>query len=257
MGLSLSGITKGALGFSGLSIAGSTALGLGDSAINYFGQEEENRANKHESQRNRDFQERMSNTQHQRQVEDLRLAGLNPILSATSGAGTPTGSMAAPQKSSAIAARRGFNEQRLLTSQVNQISADTKNKDQLALRTAEEITNVKEQRKAIVASARATELDNIGRQQAADFYRDNPLAKKIKMWIDSLSGGSGVLSNVVAGTAGAVGGAALTKKGKKKGGDYPPKIKWKKKPRDKPEPRGSHKSKYPWLYNPGGIGGTK
>lgn len=123
-----------------------SAVGAG---LNFFGASQANKASKSMSreqmrfqermvhqqnvfsqasaQHQMDFQERMSNTQYQRAVEDLKAAGINPVMAMNmGGASSPTGSSAsggapsgstahmqnelAGAVSSALDARRAFAE---------------------------------------------------------------------------------------------------------------------------------------------------
>lgn len=102
-----------------LAIATIAGGALGGAA-SYFGQREANATNRDIAQQNNEtsqanareqmaFQERMANTAHRREVDDLRAAGLNPILSANAGAPAPAGAQGSVSNATMVNAFQGLS----------------------------------------------------------------------------------------------------------------------------------------------------
>lgn len=178
MGL-LSKVAGAALG----GVGGVTSsLGLGDIGGGYdapsailsgipiigegFAAQQQQQFSAKQAQQQMAFQKRMSDTSHQREVKDLKAAGLNPILSANAGASAPAGAMAQGQSGSG-AGNSAKLMQDLLNKERDKAKAVIAREHSAKQLNLQQVDLAKKQGEKVDAEKAGIKFDNAGRKNEA------------------------------------------------------------------------------------------
>lgn len=95
-------------------------------ALSFLGGERQNVASAEQASRQMDFQERMSSSAHQREVADLKAAGLNPMLSAKLGGASTPGGAQAPMQNTLAPAVQNYMAYQMNSAQVAKTQAEAR-----------------------------------------------------------------------------------------------------------------------------------
>jgi hypothetical protein len=202
------------MGLGTAALIGSIAAPVIGGALSFFGQRESNRTNRQiardatntniqEAQRNRDWQEQMSNTAYSRAMVDMKQAGLNPILAYNQGgASTPGGAQGQAVSTEVGNEMEGAlstaKQLQFVKQQLTGLQYDNKNKKRDLEKKNQEERTLRAAEEQHRNSARSMKMDENIKRLRYDILRKNPNL----MFLKELSP---ALRDLILGAGGALG----------------------------------------------------
>lgn len=166
------------------------------------GQRSTNAANLQIAREQMQFQERMSSTAHQREVQDLLKAGLNPVLSASHGGASTPGGASAVMQSVVGAALNGANAAAQLDvakasaenikAQTDKVRSETLSQDLNSARATQELERTFQETNRIAAERRRVDIDTDDRTASysanlrQDVYSARAAAERVDLLLKQL-----------------------------------------------------------------------